>query len=58
MTKPDEYTQAEIREMVECAGVELRLGDMTENDFRSRMARLNFNATEIDRLVIEALKPT
>lgn len=58
MTKPDEYTQDEVREILELLGVDLRSGEMSEAEFRKQAAKYGLNATEIDQLVKEALKPT
>lgn len=58
MSKEDKYTQDEVREMLGLFGTELRDGNITEVEFRMRVSRLGFNATDSDELVNEAMKPT
>lgn len=58
MNKEDKYTQEEVKEFIDVLSIELRLGFVTEEQFRRSMAKLGNNATEIDSLVNEAMKST
>lgn len=54
----DGMTWSELEEMIQVLGMEFREQSMNEEDLRKRLARLGFNATEIDNYVEEARKPT
>lgn len=54
----DQYSQAEIQELIAYLGVELREQKISEDEFRRGVAKYGFNATDIDQLVSEAWRPT
>lgn len=43
----------ELKELIDAARTNFRCGDITEEKFREQLARLGFNATEIDQEVLE-----
>lgn len=54
----EQYSLTEKLEIVSELGIELRLSEITEEQFRRGIARLGFNATDIDQFLTEALKTT
>lgn len=58
MSRDLNYTAAEKQEIIALLSTDLREAAVSEAYFRKRMAQLGHNATEIDQLVNEALKPT
>lgn len=54
----EQYSYVEKLELIHALSVELRARDITEGQFRERVASLGFNATDIDHYLTEAKKPT
>lgn len=57
----DTYSEQEKQEMIQAMGSELREAEdqeLFEKFFRRRLAILGYNATDIDQIIDEAMKPT